>query len=103
MKWYRVIILLSVGFLFSSCALFKPSKELKITPAVKANEIRNLLSTLQAQNNTLKNFKGIGKIKLWQNGIIQTISMIESTPHPNGILLEHPEPGSGLSRTHYSC
>jgi len=71
MKWYRVIILLTVGFLFSSCAFFKPSRELEITPAARATEIRNLLSTLQTKNDTLKNFKGIGKIKLWQNGIIQ--------------------------------
>ncbi len=71
MKWYRVIILLAAAFLFSSCAVFKPSKELEITPAAKTTEIRNLLSTLQTKNDTLKNFKGIGKIKIWQNGIIK--------------------------------
>jgi hypothetical protein len=71
MKWYRVIILLAAAFLFSSCAVFKPSKELEITPAAKTTEIRNLLSTLQTKNDTLKNFKGIGKIKVWQNGIIK--------------------------------
>jgi hypothetical protein len=71
MKWYRVIILLTAGFLFSSCAFFKSSKELEITPAAQTTEIRNLLATLQTKNATLKNFKGIGNIKLWQNGIIQ--------------------------------
>lgn len=71
MKWYRVIILLTAAFLFSSCAVFKPSKELEIIPAEKATEVRDLLSALQSKNDTLKNFKGIGKIKVWQNGIIQ--------------------------------
>ena len=71
MKWYPVATLLSVVFLFSSCAVFKPSKELEIAPAAKTAEISNLLSALQTQNKTLKNFKGIGKIKRWQDGIIQ--------------------------------
>ena len=71
MKWYRVIILLTAAFLFSSCALFKPSKELEIIPAEKTTEVRNLLSVLQSQNDTLKNFKGVGKINVWKNGIIQ--------------------------------
>ena len=71
MKWYRVIILLTAAFLFSSCAAFKPSRELEIPPAEKATEIRSLLSALQSKNDSLKNFKGIGKIKVWRNGIIQ--------------------------------
>ena len=71
MKWYRVIILLTAVFLFSSCAVFKPSKELEIIPAEKATEVRDLLAALQSKNDTLKNFKGIGKIKVWQNGSIQ--------------------------------
>ncbi len=71
MKWYRVIILLTAAFLFSSCAVFLPSKELEIIPPEKASEVRDLLSTLQSKNDTLKSFKGIGKIKVWQNGIIQ--------------------------------
>jgi hypothetical protein len=71
MKWYRAIILLTAAFLFASCALFKPSKELEIIPAEKATEVRNLLSALQSKNDTLENFKGIGKIKVWQKGIIQ--------------------------------
>jgi outer membrane lipoprotein-sorting protein len=71
MKWYHVIILLTAALLFSSCAVFKPSKELEIIPAERAAEVRDLLAALQSKNNTLKNFKGIGKIKVWQNGIIQ--------------------------------
>ena len=71
MKWYRFIILLTAVFLTISCAFFKPSKELEITPAAKATEIRNLLSALQTKNDTLKNFKGIGRIKLWKNGNLQ--------------------------------
>ena len=71
MKWFRFIILLTAVFLFSSCAFFKPSKELEIIPAEKATEVRNLLSVIQSKNDTLKNLKGIGKIKVWKNGIIQ--------------------------------
>ena len=71
MKWYRFIILLTAVFLITSCAFFKPSKELEIIPAEKATEVRNLLSVIQSKNDTLKNLKGIGKIKVWKNGIIQ--------------------------------
>ena len=71
MKWYRFILLLTTVFLITSCAIFKPSTELEITPAAKATEIRNLLTTLQTKNDTLKTFKGIGKIRLRQNGNIQ--------------------------------
>lgn len=71
MKWYRFIFLLTGVLFFTSCAFFKPSQELEITPATKATEIRNLLNTLQTQNDTLKTFKGLGKIQLWQNGNIQ--------------------------------
>jgi hypothetical protein len=71
MKWFPVVILLTAAFLFSSCAVFKPSKELEIIPVEKTIEVRNLLSALQSKNDTLKNFKGIGKIKVWQNGSIQ--------------------------------
>ena len=71
MKWYRFIFLLTAVFLITSCAFFKPSKELEITPAAKAAEIRNLLTILQTKNDTLKSFKGIGKIQIWQNGNLQ--------------------------------
>jgi hypothetical protein len=71
MNWYRAIILLFVAFLFSSCAFFKPSKDLEVIPAEKATVVRNLLAALQTKNDTLKNFKGVGKIKVWQNGIMQ--------------------------------
>jgi len=71
MKWYRVIILLAAALSLSSCAVFKPSRELEIIPPEKATEVRNLLSALQSKNNSLKNFKGIGKISVWQNGVIR--------------------------------
>jgi hypothetical protein len=71
MKCYRVIIPLTAVFLFSSCAIFRPSEELEIIPAEKAAEVRALLFALQSRNDTLINFKGIGKIKVWQNGSIQ--------------------------------
>ena len=71
MKWHHFIILLTGILFITSCALFKPSHELEITPATQATEIRNLLATLQTQNDTLNTFKGLGKIQLWQNGNIQ--------------------------------
>ena len=71
MKWGHFIILLASVFLISSCAFFKPSKELELTPAAKAAEIRNLLTNLQTQNDSLKTFKGIGKVQLWHDDNIQ--------------------------------
>ena len=71
MKCYRPILLLTAVFLFSSCAVFKPSKELKIFPAEKAAEARHLLAAIQSKNDTLKTFKGIGKVNVWRNGINQ--------------------------------
>jgi hypothetical protein len=70
MKIFLAILLIISALLFSGCAIFRPSPGLDITPPEKALEIRNLLSTLETKNETLKNFKGIGKIKVWQNGKI---------------------------------
>ena len=71
MKWYRIIIPLAAALLFSSCAVFRPARELEITPAEKVHEVRDLLSVLKTQNDSLSNFKGIGQIKLKQNGLLQ--------------------------------
>jgi len=68
MKWYRIIPqLVAVGLLIS-CAVFRPARELEITPADKVNEVRDLLSVLRTKNDSLRNFKGIGNIKISQKG-----------------------------------
>jgi hypothetical protein len=68
MKCYRVIPHLVAILLLTSCAFFRPVAELEITPADKVDEVLDLLSALRAQNNTLRNFKGIGNIRLSQKG-----------------------------------
>ena len=66
MKWYRIIPHLVVFVLLISCAVFRPTRELEITPADKANEVRDLLSVLETKNASLRNFKGVGNIKISQ-------------------------------------
>jgi len=68
MKWYRIIPHLVAVGLFISCAVFRPARELEITPADKVNEVRDLLSVLRTKNDSLRNFKGIGNIKVSQKG-----------------------------------
>ena len=68
MKWYRIIPHLVVAVLLIGCAAFRPARELEIIPADKVNEVRDLLSALRTKNDSLRNFKGIGNIKLSQNG-----------------------------------
>ena len=68
MKWYQIIIPLVAAFLITNCAVFRPARELEITPVDKANKVRELLSALNIQNDSLKNFKGIGNIQIRQNG-----------------------------------
>lgn len=71
MKWYRIIIPLIAALLISSCAVFRPARELEITPADKANEVRDLLSVIKTQNEALRNFKGIGNIQIRQDSRLQ--------------------------------
>jgi hypothetical protein len=71
MKWYRIIIPPIVALSFSSCAIFRPATELEITPSEKVNEVRDLLAVLTNKNESLRNFKGVGNIKLKQNGHVQ--------------------------------
>jgi hypothetical protein len=68
MKWYQTIILIVAAFLVTSCAVFKPARELEITPAEKVSKVRDLLFALKIQNKSLRNFKGIGNIQIRQNG-----------------------------------
>ena len=68
MKWYRIIPHLVAVVLLISCAAFRPARELEITPADKADAVRDLLSFLKIKNDTLRNFKGIGNIRLSQKG-----------------------------------
>ena len=71
MKWSRIIIPLITVFFISACAVFRPARELEITPAEKANQVRELLSALKSKNDSLKNFKGIGNIQIRQNGLLK--------------------------------
>jgi hypothetical protein len=71
MKWYRIAIALTAVLFVSGCAFFQPVRELKITPAEKVSEVREILSLLKTQNESLKNFKGIGHIRVFQNGVLQ--------------------------------
>jgi len=68
MKWYQIIIPLIAVSLISGCAVFRPAREPEITPAAKVNVVLGLLSTLKTQNDSLRNFKGIGSIQIRQNG-----------------------------------
>ncbi len=71
MKWYRPFLVLSIVCLLSSCATLRPSKELAVTPAVRTNQVRDLLATLKIKNDALVNFKGIGNVTVRQHGLIQ--------------------------------
>ena len=68
MKWYRIIPHLVVAVLLIGCAALRPARELEIIPADKVNEVRDLLSAIRIKNDSLRNFKGIGNIKLSQKG-----------------------------------
>ena len=68
MKWYQIIIPLVAVFFITSCAVFRPARELEITPPDKINKVRDLLSALKIQNDSLRNFKGIGNIQIRQKG-----------------------------------
>jgi len=68
MKWYRIIPHMVAVVLLIGCAVFKPARELEISPADKVHEVRDLLSVLRTKNDSLRNFKGIGKIKISQKG-----------------------------------
>lgn len=71
MKWCSIIISLIAASLISACAVFRPAREVEITPAAKVNVVLSLLSTLKTQNDSLLNFKGIGNIQIRQNGRLQ--------------------------------
>jgi hypothetical protein len=68
MKWSWIIIPLITAFFISGCAVFRPAREPQITPAEKVSQVRDLLSILTTKNDSLKNFKGIGNIRIRQSG-----------------------------------
>ena len=68
MKCYRIIPHLVAVVLLIGCAVFRPAGEPEITPTDKVNEVRDLLSVLRTKNDSLRNFKGIGNIKVSQKG-----------------------------------
>ena len=83
MKWYQVIVPLVAASFVTSCAVFRTAPKLEITPAEKAGMVRDLLSALKVQNNSLRNFKGIGNIRIRQNGhmlLDQRVAWIGENP-----------------------
>ena len=71
MNWYRIILAFMIACLLSSCAAIRPTRDLTITPVERTAQVRDLLSTLEIQNEALVNFKGIGNITIRQNGLTQ--------------------------------
>lgn len=75
-----IFSLVAASFLFSSCASLTgriPEKSADHVEAV------NLLSSLNAKNQNLKTFKGIGRIKLWHNnnpGIDERVAWAGANP-----------------------
>lgn len=64
------MILVSVAVLLSGCgSLFRKASDPEELSAMA--EARMVLLTLVSQNDKLASFKGIGKIKVWQNGKIR--------------------------------
>lgn len=67
---YRLVTVFSL-FLFSACSYF-PSmtadQPLKIEEGLAPEQIRSLLTAIDNRNKTLKKFKGIGKLTLWEKG-----------------------------------
>jgi hypothetical protein len=56
-----------VGFGLAACSTMTAG----LSGMEKDLVTQNLISTLEAQNNQLKNFKGIGTIKVWKHGKVQ--------------------------------
>jgi hypothetical protein len=86
---YDINYLISFFILFYSliaCTHVKTGLSAKSkaeTDPVKISQARMILSALESQNADLKNFKGIGKIKLWKNGRIhidERIAWVGSKP-----------------------
>ncbi len=75
-KKKRLPILFSIQatliFLFVACA--GPEKKVAHEPEPHNRfEVKQLLQRLKVKNAGLKTFKGIGKIKLWENGSARTV------------------------------
>lgn len=84
MKWYRIISVFILACWLLSCAAIKPSKDLTVTPVERTDQVRDLLSSLRAQNDALANFKGIGHITIRQNGLVQLNQRVAWIgEHPN--------------------
>ena len=71
MQWQRIISALWLTCVLLSCATLKPARDVTVTPAERNDQVRDLLTALQTQNDTLVNFKGIGNITISQNGTTQ--------------------------------
>ena len=81
-----ILLVVTTAFFLASCsgltAIFPPAP-LEPEELEKAAEAERILSALSDQNHELKNFKGIGKIKVWQEEKLQfdeRIAWIGSVP-----------------------
>ena len=80
------MLVFAAAFFFTSCSgLFAsiPGKRPGPEDLEAMSEAQRILSVLSDQNQMLKNFKGIGRIKIWQNEKLQIderIAWIGSTP-----------------------
>jgi hypothetical protein len=76
------LIIVLIAILLAGCSrLFRKTPEPEDLEAMA--EARKVLFALGSQNETLKNFKGLGKIRVWQNGakrIDEKIAWIGSEP-----------------------
>ena len=70
----HLLLLLTFAALLSACTSITATLSGKTAEELdEANltEAKHLLQTLENKNSSLKNFKGIGKIKVWHNAQVQ--------------------------------
>jgi len=70
----QILFCLTIALLLSACTgitAHLSGKTAEELDEANLNEAKNLLATLENKNSSLKNFKGIGKIKVWHNNKIQ--------------------------------
>ena len=83
----QIIFCLIAVLLLSACSSIRAhlsGKTAEEQDEANIAEAKNLLTALQNQNSSLKNYKGIGKIKVWKNDQIQIderVAWVGSDPH----------------------
>ncbi|UCE51435.1 MAG: DUF4292 domain-containing protein [Desulfobacterales bacterium] len=83
---YQLLLFLAVAIILSACTSITAhlsGKSAEELDTANIAEARRLVSTLETKNSSLKNFKGIGTIKVWNNDIIkidERVAWIGSEP-----------------------